>query len=125
MSLHDPHRPRPAFAPSMYDDLDDIPAPDPHTRARSTDPDTSHAAARENAESGAGDRQRLAVLAAVRSKPGMTSDELAASIHVDRHIPGRRLSELEHAGLVRRGEARKSELTGRDGLTWFPVEGAK
>ena len=103
---------------TLFDTLPDPPA---RTRARATDPETSHAAAEEVRASGAALAQRAAVLAAVRSAPGLTSDELADEIGADRHMPARRLIELERGGLVRRGSARPSRLTNRAGLTWWPT----
>ena len=63
------------------------------------------------------------MLAGVRGHPGLTSDELAEAVGMQRHQPARRLPELERMGLVRKGEARPSRLSGRRGVTWFVVEG--
>jgi hypothetical protein len=133
MSLHDPHHAKPAPACPLFDGiestedmdepaalLDDLGPTGP--QARASDPETSHEAAAWLEGSGEGSRQRKAVLAAVRQTPGLTSDEIAASLHADRHMPGRRCSELERAGLIRRGPPKPSFLTGRRGVTWFPKE---
>lgn len=87
--------------------------------ARATDPHSSHAAAEEIESSGIAGRHRSLVYAEVRIRPGLTSDELAAKLGMDRHAVARRLPELERMGHIRRGEERKSSVGGRAGVTWF------
>ena len=89
--------------------------------ARRTDPVTSHLAAAGNLLSGANASQRAACLAAMEDGVGMTSDEIAAAAGVTPHVSGRRLPELERAGLVVRGPARVSKVGGRLGTTWVKV----
>ncbi len=78
------------------------PRADSVTLARSTDPSSSHAAAAEHIASGRHASQKQQVLAALRTWPGSTSKELAARAGLERHIPGRRLKDLETLGKVRR-----------------------
>ncbi len=89
--------------------------------ARAGDPATSHLAAAEHIATGRrADRQRH-VLSAVRALPGGTSAELAQVFGLDRHAVARRLPELERRALIRRGDARRCDATGRAALTWWPV----
>jgi hypothetical protein len=97
------------------------PAISPRAMARESDPDTSHEAAQHVTASGAAAHQRQRVLALVRAQPGLTSDELAVAAGMLRQVPARRLPELERLGLVRRGQVRPSRVTGRNGLTWWPI----
>ncbi len=88
--------------------------------ARSTDPATSHAAAREVTRNGVRDGQARAVLEALHGNPGSTTAELAKRSGIDRHAVARRMPELEKLELVRRGEPRKCGATERSALTWWP-----
>lgn len=90
-------------------------------RARATDPQTSHMAASDAIRSGRMAEQHATVLAAVRSQPGRTALEHDRSHGWDR-IAGRRLSELERYGLVRKGPVRRCEAGGRPSVTWWAVE---
>lgn len=87
--------------------------------SRRTDPATSAAAAADLHDSGALGRQRAMVLGAVRRWPGSTSAELADRLACDRYCPSRRLPDLERAGLVRRGPARRCSITNRSCITWI------
>ena len=86
-------------------------------RARNTDPETSHEAADAIKASGELGRQQMAVLAAVRRWPGLTSLELGARMKLDRWAVARRLPELEGVH-VRKGEAKT--VNGRRHVTWWP-----
>jgi len=88
--------------------------------ARLTDPETSHKAAEEITASGTRDEQAEMVLNMVRSRPGLTSRELAEQFNVSRYIPGRRLSELRDLGLVHEGNPRRCRISGKRALTWYP-----
>jgi hypothetical protein len=95
-------------------------------RARTTDPESSHLAAREVKESGRLGKQQHDVLEAVCQWPGRTSAELAAKLAPDnwfslRHMVARRLPELEPIH-VRKGALRECSKTRRAAVTWFPVE---
>jgi hypothetical protein len=89
--------------------------------ARNTDPHTSHEAAEAITTSGERERQQKRVCLAVRLWPGRTSAEIAALMNEHRQMPARRLPELETAGWVRRGEARKCTYAGRNAITWWPL----
>jgi DNA-binding MarR family transcriptional regulator len=90
-------------------------------RARRTDPETSHEAAQAVLGSGQVKVQQAIVLEAVLRWPGLTSLELAARLRLDRYQVARRLPELERAGLVAKGPARRVGL--RYGVTWLPAPG--
>lgn len=82
------------------------------------DPDTSRQAARRAVASGSVDDHVRRVVAAVRTRPGMTSAELAQHAGLERHEAARRLPDAEKRGLVRKGPARKCSLSGRAAVTW-------
>lgn len=94
--------------------------------ARHSDPESSQAAVREIKGSGLRAAQCEAVYRAVAANPGRTSAELAEIMHIDRHIPARRLADLEHQGRVRRGTMRACRVCkthkgqGRLCVTWYP-----
>lgn len=91
----------------------------PRPLSRSTDGETSRAAASGAAKRAVADRVKL--LAAVRAKPGRTSAEYAVDCGIDRHAAGRRLPEMLDAGQVVKGEARRCEARGTMACTWWPV----
>ena len=74
-------------------------------RHRRTDPVTSQIAGDTMIDSGKIGKQRQIVFDLVKSHPDSTSAEIARYGNMDRHIPGRRLTELVRLGLV--------EITGR------------
>lgn len=88
---------------------------------RSTDPITSHQAARDAERRGVAAAHRLLCLAAVRREPGLTAAEIATRIGLERHKPSRRLPELRDDGLVINGPARPCSVQGRNSLTWLPT----
>lgn len=83
----------------LFDEMNVTPAHcrvvnlDPHTLARTSDPSTSHAAAREIVESGAGENQCQAILELLRLRPA-TAKELVALASNFRA----RVSDLRKAG---------------------------
>ena len=90
--------------------------------ARRRDPETSHEAAEHVMKTGMRGRQQREVFALVNAYPGHTSAELAAKSNLDRWTVARRLPELRAAWLVKNGiESRMCSVTGRSGLTWYPV----
>ena len=92
----------------------------PETLARTTDPSTSKEAAEEVAKR-LTDARRYAYEAVV-AQPGCTANELANQADdLDTRRIGRRLNELEKAGVVRRGPVRRCRISGRKGATWEPV----
>jgi len=92
----------------------------PRARARRTDPDSAHAAARLVESRGLASSQRALVLDLVRRYPGKTSAELAArSSDLDRWQIARRLPELAEAGAIIRGEERTCRCCQRRSLTWW------
>ncbi len=89
--------------------------------ARRRDPETSKIAARRITQSGERASQQQRILSLVNQRPGHTSAEIAAFLGMDRHIPARRLSELERQTLVKRGEKRDCQQTFNPSLTWYPL----
>jgi len=89
--------------------------------ARSTDPATSWEAAEHMVKSGRAGQQQETAVSAVTAHPGMTSHELARLCTLDRYQLARRLPEVEDAGRVTRGEARKCLVTGHKAATWWPA----
>lgn len=89
-------------------------------RARREDPATSHEAAEGVEASGKANDQRSLCLERVRRYPGETAAEIAAALHIERHIPSRRLPELRDAGLVKNGQTRVCGVMGRQSMTWIP-----
>ena len=92
------------------------------TPARRSDPATSHDAARDMIRSGRLGRQQQECLLEVRRRPGLTAAEVAANLYIERHIPSRRLPELERLGFVKKGEPRKCRQMGRSSVTWWAIE---
>lgn len=98
-------------------------------RARNTDPETSHAAAKAVRDVGALTRQQFTVRGKVVANPGLTSAELAAhhaklqcrgTWETYRPMYGRRLPELEGVH-IRKGPPRICKVTGRMCVTWWPL----
>jgi len=88
--------------------------------ARRTDPVSSHVAAAAITKSGKRMSQRNMVLALVETYPGRTALELAGiSVNLDRYQVARRLADLEHSELVRKGEARECVVGQSLAVTWF------
>jgi predicted transcriptional regulator len=85
--------------------------------SRAADPETSHLAADEIAQSLS--RRQQTALAVVIRWPGRTVSELSELNDCrDPRTIGRRLPELERQGLVRREDARECRITGRLAHTW-------
>lgn len=107
-------------------------------RARRSDPQSSHAAAKMIEATGVLGAQQARTLAAVRAHPGLTSLELAAmvthghlpqdgqrntaAIRDERYRLARRLPELEKARKVIKGIVRACRVGRRPGVEWWPVE---
>ena len=90
-------------------------------RARSTVPDTSHAAAADLVASGALRVQHAKTEAAVARHPGHSSLHLSTLTGLDRHMLGRRLPELAREGRIWRGPSAPCATTGKPACTWWPV----
>lgn len=91
--------------------------------ASPNDPISSHLAASEVTVSGRRARQCQEVLAAVKKWPGRTSAELAQLAGLDRHLVARRLPDLEHRLLIRKGPMRECLVSGRKAVTWVAMNG--
>lgn len=91
--------------------------------ARSSDPITSHLAAKEGVESGRIGRNMEMALMALRRNPGVTSAELSEfRLAPSRQESARRLPDLEKRGLAEKGVSRTCKVTGRLCVTWWPVK---
>ncbi len=91
--------------------------------ARSADPRSSHEAADAAVESGLVSGHERLIVAAERLFPGRTGDEIGHALGLTNVQVLRRTRALERRGLIRRGDQRASQLTGRAAVTWHPVEG--
>jgi predicted HTH transcriptional regulator len=89
--------------------------------ARSTDPSTSHAAAKAVTESGQRDSQKAKVLRALQNNPRMTSQELAGVGGFDRYMVARRLPDLERDGMVRKAGERACNVSGTPAVIWEAI----
>lgn len=94
------------------------------TAARCGDAPGSLAAERAHTRSGRRGRHIRIVADAVAMHPGLTACELHSLIgQLERHEWSRRLPDAETAAMVRRGESRLCNVTGRLSLTWWPAHG--
>lgn len=94
--------------------LEEATGPDP--RARRTDPETSHTAARSmrsNAET-----QRRMILESLRTAGPATGDELCVRFDWKHATANRRLPELEERGFVEKTERRRPTRSGRPAVVW-------
>lgn len=94
---------------------------DPHTKARSTDPSTSHAAAR-HASALASEHQGL-ILACLHCHSelygeGLNIEELSDHTDLDKFQVARRMKELLDMGKVR-WDGVRALRSGRFGRVWF------
>jgi len=96
--------------------------------SRHTDPASSSIAVAEIKKSGLRKAQCEAVYQTVTGHPGKTSAELAQIMSIERHIPARRLPDLERQGRVRKGSMRPCDVCktqkgqGRPCVTWYPMD---
>jgi hypothetical protein len=84
--------------------------------ARTSDPATSHEAGEAITANGKRDEFTAEALRLVRS----AGPEGICGSEMDEHLR-KRLTELEEAGLVRRGEPRVSKVTKFRNTTWWPA----
>lgn len=90
-----------------------------HLPARTTDPETSWAAAEHVTSTGIAADQQTKAAKAVRTHPGLTSLELSKAAGICRFELARRLPEAEKRHLVIRGAVRKCGVSGRSAATWW------
>ena len=104
-------------APEQYDGNPLAPVRgEAEARARSSDPESSHAAAAEMNASGAARAQRERVIDLVFAHPGLSRNELAKHCDdLDRFQIARRLPEAEEIG-----EVHRRKVDGKRDLAWFP-----
>jgi hypothetical protein len=97
----------------------------PFSRARRSDPRSSHDAAAQVERNGVAGFQATQVLAAVSLWPNSTSHELADVAHMDRYAIARRLPELAAQGLVRRVDPHADtvacRVSGKRVCRWEPI----
>ncbi len=118
----------------LFGDPTPVPPPLSAPIVRATDPGTSHAAAREQVESGRRESHCALILRLEEEHPGSTYRELwrlaggqiAEAVEVQRRL-GSDLAELdpttgfERPGTpVVRGEARRCTVSNRPAQTWWP-----
>jgi hypothetical protein len=95
--------------------------PSAKSLARRTHPETSKQAASEVMPNLQPLRERA--YNAVAQHPGLTYSELSEALQMrDPRSIGRRLPELEKEGLLRRGDPRHCEITGKRAATWYIIE---
>lgn len=80
-------------------------------RARTTDPETSHAAAASSR--GLAGEHRRKILAVMAKGGDWTADEIAERCDLNRHQIGRRLGELERSGAVQKSINTRPTPSGR------------
>ena len=90
------------------------------TRARTTDPDTSHQAAASMEDGAASQRKQINQY--LIANAGRTADALDHELGLRVTSAGRRLSELEAAGLVRKTERRAPTRSGRSAIIWEAID---
>ena len=93
----------------------------PSGLVRTSDPPESHQAVREIVADGTHGRMLHVALDAVKETPGLTANELEVRHGYRDGQLRKRLTELESLGLVRRGPVRRSEITGKNNVTWIPA----
>ena len=105
---------------SLFDGSDLI---DPPARARTSDPETSHAAAERHERTGVAASRRLLIEKEVTLRPGQTYREIARAVGLDPVETMRRLNDLELRRIVAKGPVREctvSTIKSRCS-TWQPV----
>ena len=85
------------------------------------DPSTSRDAARNHVASGACQRHRDIVYAAMAANPDCTSAELAEKCGLERHEVARRASDLRTLGRAVQGYKRICKVNGTKAVTWRAV----
>jgi hypothetical protein len=129
VSLHDPHAGRRAYAPSMFDDLEDVASPIPNPPAAHTaDPLTSHDALIGHEDSGKRNAHKLIVYGLVLRYPLATACELWERTTKDEREElvemqeiRRRLYDLHKTGMVHQRDARACAVRGSKQVTWEAV----
>ena len=86
--------------------------------ARTTDPDTSHLAAKS--ASVRGPNQRLKVWEAIKHLGEATDYEISAYLQILRSSAGKRRQELTEVGLVEDSGKRRLTDTGSSAIVWRP-----
>ena len=89
--------------------------------SRATDPISSHLAAAEITDSGVRGAHMRMILDAISHHDGETVHEMSTRLPLDPHQINRRLSDLAHLGLIRKGPVRQCRVSGRVLLTWYFV----
>ena len=93
--------------------------------ARTGNPATSHQAAEAVTESGQRQSQCEQILAVIQCQPGAIAGEIAEETENPKlltHEVGKRLSDLETAGLIVPGKSRRWAGSGKMRRQWFPAE---
>lgn len=89
--------------------------------ARRSDPDTSHAAARDARAGAASVRARCLVALRNAGERGLTDFELADEVGSQQTSAGRRRKDLVDLGLVEDSKERRPAPSGSDAIVWRAV----
>lgn len=92
--------------------------PLPFGAARATDPDTSHAAARDAARRAPRMRERVLLTLIAAGARGMTDFELAHALGAQQTSAGKRRGELVEAGLVENSGIKRPAPSGSAAIVW-------
>lgn len=87
--------------------------------ARARDPATSLISADKVTATGKSKTGCLKILEVLRNMTGLTSKEISCRCDLDRHAVGRRMVDLEHSGLIRRGNKKLCSVNGGEALAWW------
>lgn len=94
----------------------------PRQRARSSDPATSHAAARDLVRSRSILSAQARALEVLRANPGSTARELDTLAGTLDGAIRKRLNDLFLEGLATKKGERKCTITGKTAQLWWPVK---
>ena len=89
------------------------------TKARATDPQTSHDAANSIRDIAA--RQQRLIINELQASGPMTADEIDVAVFSGRHTAARRLPELAKQGLVTRSPSKRPTRSGRAAHIWRAI----
>jgi hypothetical protein len=102
--------------------LEAVPDPFRDQRARNTDPETSHEAARANRNT---DRARCEAALEARGPAGFTDYELADRLGLQQNSAGKRRGELRDLGLVVDSGLRRRAPSGAWAIVWRSTTAAE
>jgi predicted ArsR family transcriptional regulator len=86
------------------------------------DPETSHEAEAVITQTGKRQTHATKVLGIVTAHPGLTTGAIGEISGLGQMETRKRLSDLKNRGLARQGQPRIWHGSGRQNVTWWPVE---